>query len=100
MLGLQIRGMLPVIATADTWVSSPSPSNVGLAMPATRIGPVVGKIWPGILNAEGPLMVDSVHPMAWEVTDGDAAKAIPSRIREMRNFMLPPQFVGWRSASP
>src|SRR5216683_5056077 len=45
-------------------------------------------------------MVESVHPLAWAVTSDDAAKTITSRIREMRNFMLPPKFVGWRSAPP
>jgi hypothetical protein len=39
-------------------------------------------------------MVEFVHPLAWAVTAEDAAKAITSRRREMRNFMLPPKFVG------
>src|SRR5229473_3847191 len=45
-------------------------------------------------------MVEFVHPLAWAVTAEDAAKAITSRTREMRNFMLPPKFAGWRSALP
>ncbi len=45
-------------------------------------------------------MVEFVHPLAWAVTAEDAAKAITSGMREMRNFMLPPKFVPWRSASP
>ena len=39
-------------------------------------------------------MVEFVHPLAWAVTAEDAAKAITSRIREMRNFMLPPKVCG------
>src|SRR5260370_37380688 len=45
-------------------------------------------------------MVEFVHSLAWAVAVDEAAKAITSRIREMRNFILPAKVAGWRSASP
>src|ERR1700682_3650675 len=44
-------------------------------------------------------MIEFVQ-LSGALTAEDAAKAITSRIIGMRNLMLPPKLVGWRSASP